>query len=130
MDLPLATEHRDKVRDFQCKHRTRLVALLFTDMVGYTDLQQALGDVKALPIIKQHHATVRETLRLFAEGEEINSEGDSFFMVFSTASDATNFALRLQWRLREVLPPLIGRRLLDRIGIHIGEVAVEKSEAA
>ena len=54
MELPLASEHRTKVGEFQRKHHTRLLALLFTDIVGSTDLKRELGDFPAVTIIQNN----------------------------------------------------------------------------
>jgi len=57
----------------------RLVALLFTDMVGSTQLKQELGDAQALRFIQTHHARLRQALAQFPSGTEISTAGDSFF---------------------------------------------------
>ena len=44
MALPLALEPRAKVEQFRRKHRTAMLALLFTDLVGSTKLKNDLGD--------------------------------------------------------------------------------------
>ena len=107
----------------------QLAAIMFTDMVGSTQLKQDLGDREALALIQRHHALVRETLRSFRDGQEISTAGDSFFLVFGNPSDAVRFALRLQAGLR-VLVQETGRPLFDRIGIHVGEVFVEAGEGS
>ena len=67
MDLPLATEHRAKVEAFQRKHRTAVLTLLFSDIVGSVALKQQLGDFKALTLIQRHDALFRELLGHFPE---------------------------------------------------------------
>src|ERR1051326_954922 len=100
MDLPLATEHREKVEAFQRKHRTAVLTLLFTDIVGSVKLKQDLGDSKAVTLIQDHHAHFRELLRRFPEAEEVDNAGDSFFVVFARPSDAARFAPQCQSRVR------------------------------
>src|SRR5439155_22023983 len=112
---------------FQLKHRTAVLTLLFSDIVGSAKLKQQLGDFKAVSLIQNHHALFRELLSLFPEAEEVDQAGDSFFVVFVRPSDAVRFALLLQSRLRERQPALISSAtILDRIGVHIGEVVVEE----
>ncbi|MBI4664543.1 MAG: protein kinase [Verrucomicrobia bacterium] len=125
MDLQAALQQRAKVEAFQRKHRVGLLTLLFTDLVGSTKLKQDLGDHAAVSLIQRHHALVREILSQFNEGEEIDTAGDSFFIVFAKPSDAVRFSLMLQARLR-VLAKETPRALLDRIGVHIGEVVIEE----
>ena len=127
MNLPLAAEERARVEEFRRKHRTGLVTLLFTDMVGSTKIKQALGDRDGVALIQNHHARVREILGQFQEGEEISTAGDSFFIVFVKPSDAVRFALLLQNKLRALGPDTVPA-IRDRIGIHIGEVVIEERE--
>jgi class 3 adenylate cyclase len=89
----IAIEHRAKVEEFQRKHRVGLLTLLFTDVVDSTKLKQALGDRKGVAAIQRHNATIREVLSQFSEGEEIETAGDSFFIVFTKPSDAVKFSL-------------------------------------
>ena len=51
MDLKIALDHRAQVEQFRHKYRTGLVTLLFTDMVGSTKLNQALGDRDAVALM-------------------------------------------------------------------------------
>jgi len=127
MNPDLAQANRARVEEFRRKHRTGLVALVFTDIVGSTALKQALGDCEALARIQQHHALVRALLRAFADAEEVSTAGDSFFLVFSRPSDAVRFALQLQHRLRELARDN-PHPIQDRIGIHLGEVVVQQDE--
>lgn len=76
-----------------------------------------------------HHAKVRQVLAQFPEGEEIDTAGDSFFILFTKPSDATRFALLLQSQLRQ-LAKETGIPVLDRIGIHVGEVFIDESGEA
>lgn len=63
------------------EHR-QLVALLFTDLVGSTQLKQDLGDREGLALIQRHHALLRETLHAFRDGQKISTVGNSFSLVF------------------------------------------------
>jgi class 3 adenylate cyclase len=44
MDFELALRHRTQVEEFRLRHRTGLLTLVFTDIVGSTQLKQAPGD--------------------------------------------------------------------------------------
>ena len=108
-------------------HQTRLLTLLFTDIVHSTALKHQLGDPGSAALMERHHALVREVLRAFPEGEEIETAGDSFLLLFGTPSSSVRFALVLQARLREWnrhAPALVQ----DRIGIHSGEIVVRKTD--
>jgi class 3 adenylate cyclase/tRNA A-37 threonylcarbamoyl transferase component Bud32 len=121
----IAIERRAKVQEFQRSHRVAVLTLVFTDIVGSTKLKQELGDREAVSAILRHHAAVREILSRFGQGEEVETAGDSFFIVFTNPSDAVKFSLFAQARLR-ALAAENGHPIFDRIGIHVGEVLVEE----
>jgi class 3 adenylate cyclase len=103
------------------------ITLLFTDIVDSTKLKQTLGDREAVPVIRRHDAVIREILGHFSEGKEIETAGDSFFIVFTKPSDAVKFSQLVQARLR-AFSAEVGRPVFDRIGIHVGEVWIEERE--
>ncbi|MEW6155904.1 MAG: protein kinase, partial [Verrucomicrobiota bacterium] len=119
--------HRDQVAQFQRKHRVGLVTLVFTDIVGSTQIKQQYGDREGIALIHRHHQLLRELLHCFPEAEEISTAGDSFFLVFARPSDAAKFALLLNARLR-ALAIETGKAVFDRVGIHVGEVLIEEIE--
>ncbi|MDX1384188.1 MAG: adenylate/guanylate cyclase domain-containing protein, partial [Thermoanaerobaculia bacterium] len=96
--------------------KPRLRCLVFSDLVGSTELKSRLGDRAASALISRHQAAVR---RLLGEtgGREIDDAGDGFFLTFQAPSDALRFALRLQ-QLHLESPGLPA----VRVGIHLGEV--------
>ncbi len=95
--------------------------MVFTDMVGSTQMKQCLGDLQAMRLIHQHHSLVRDLLKSIPGATEIGTSGDSFFLAFKTPSDAVQFAVRFQSGLRK-LRITVGYCLQDRVGIHVGEV--------
>jgi WD40 repeat protein/serine/threonine protein kinase/class 3 adenylate cyclase len=109
--------------------RTGVVTILFTDICDSTALKQTLGDRASAAIFGRHHRLVRQILALFPGALEIETAGDSFLLTFEGPSDAVKFALILQNRMtdlaRECKAPL-----MDRIGIHLGEVLVESGVMA
>jgi CHASE2 domain-containing sensor protein/class 3 adenylate cyclase/tRNA A-37 threonylcarbamoyl transferase component Bud32 len=124
VDQNWVTANRAHVEDFRRRHRSSLMTLLFTDIVGSTRLKQTLGDAHAVTLIQQHHSALRAILSRFTEGEEIDTAGDSFFIAFTKPSDAVKFAVLLQAQIR-VLARETGTAVRDRIGIHVGEVFID-----
>lgn len=120
-----AEENRERVEAFTRKHRIALLTMLFTDVVGSTRLKQALGDRQAIELIQRHHALIRQFVARFPEAEEIETAGDSFFVVFAKPSDAAHCALLMQNGMRR-LREETGHPVLDRVGIHVGEVFVQQ----
>src|SRR6267142_5159180 len=97
-----AEQSRGRVEAFSRRHRIALLTMLFTDIVGSTQLKQLLGDRAAIDLIAGHHALIRDTLTRFADAEEIGTAGDSFFIVFTKPSDAAHFALLMQNGMRRL----------------------------
>ena len=112
------------IEAFSRRHGTGVVTLLFSDIVGSTQLKQTLGDQQGLALIHAHHALVRGLLAQFVEAQEVSTAGDSFFLVFARPSEAVKFALQLRARLSGQARPA-GQRVADRVGIHVGEVFLE-----
>ena len=100
---------------------TGIVTLLFTDIEGSTRLQQQLGKQYASLLAK-----CRQLLRAaFIEfnGHEVDTQGDSFFVVFARATDAVSAAIAAQRALfTHVWPEGVTVRV--RIGLHTGEPSV------
>ena len=92
---------------------TVLVTLLFTDIVGSTELADRLGGRRWRELVTRHHAVVRRELKRFG-GKEIDTAGDGFFATFDGPARAINCA----WAIRDAL----GELGLDvRAGLHAGE---------
>src|SRR5581483_6505326 len=60
---------------------TVLTTVLFTDLVGSTELASALGDHAWGELLSEHHALVRRELSRF-RGQERDTAGDGFFATF------------------------------------------------
>jgi ankyrin repeat protein/class 3 adenylate cyclase/tRNA A-37 threonylcarbamoyl transferase component Bud32 len=128
MDEPiikLTEEHRQRIEEFRAQHRTGVLTLLFTDVVDSTALKHDLGDTSGNALLTEHQKIVRNLRSQFKESEEIHTAGDSFFIVFTRPSDSVRFALLLQSAIR-TLNSAFPRPLALRIGIHMGEVFIEK----
>src|SRR5438105_3147296 len=63
-----------------------LVTVLFTDIVGHTEMMQRMGDAKGRDVLRQHERSTRETLRQHA-GVEVKTMGDGFMACFGSVSD-------------------------------------------
>src|SRR5579862_7973349 len=128
MGVSGASGQLKRVEEFQRRHRVGLVTLLFTDIVGSTELKQRYGEQEAVALIQEHHTLIRALLTEFSQAEEVETAGDSFLLVFGRPSEAVSFAGALQARLRAVAAGN-GKGLRDRIGIHVGEVFIQTDRA-
>lgn len=88
------------------------VTLLFSDVEGFTRLVDVLGERYA-DALSDHRTTLRSFFSRHG-GVEVDTQGDSFFVAFSTAADAVAAA-------RDVQAALAGGQMRVRIGIHTGE---------
>ena len=91
-----------------------LATILFTDLVGSTERATALGDAAWTDLLVEHNAAVRRELARFG-GEEIDTAGDGFFVLF----DGPARAIRCGLAVRHALA---GLGLDVRAGAHTGEV--------
>ncbi|GAB3839403.1 ATP-binding protein [Kribbella italica] len=93
------------------------VSMVFTDIEGSTVLLRRLGD-SYLEALEGHRRILRAVWREY-DGVEQGTEGDSFFVVFPTATGAVGAAVEGQRRLAGHAWPG-GERLRVRMGIHTG----------
>jgi class 3 adenylate cyclase len=97
------------------------VTFLFTDIEGSTrllkDLREDYGDVLA-----EHQRILRDAFEA-AGGQEIDTQGDSFFVAFPRAKDAVSAAVAGQRALVAHRWPK-GAAVRVRMGLHTGEPAV------
>ncbi|TMD40688.1 MAG: adenylate/guanylate cyclase domain-containing protein [Chloroflexi bacterium] len=104
---------------------TGTVTFLFTDIEGSTQLLRELGDGYA-SVWKQHQVIIREALAA-AGGGEVRTEGDSFFVAFSSAPRAVGAAVTAQRGLASHSWPA-GTAVRVRMGLHTGEGVLSGSD--
>lgn len=90
-----------------------LTTILFTDIVGSTDLAAEVGDRQWRRVVAAHHVTVRRVLRRFG-GREIDTAGDGFFASFGQPAQAVRAA-------DAILSAVAKLGLSLRAGVHTGE---------
>lgn len=97
---------------------SRLMVLLFTDIVGSTDLKSRRGTVEFADLLSRHDRIFRDLIASTTGATVLQDTGDGFFASFLTASDAVRAALCFQLQLHQHAAPL-----QVRVGLHLGEVA-------
>lgn len=91
-----------------------LATIVFTDLVGSTEKAEAIGDAAWGTLVAAHNTVVRTELARFA-GEEIDTAGDGFLVLFSGPAQGVRCARAVRDGVREL-------GLDIRAGVHTGEV--------
>jgi class 3 adenylate cyclase len=93
---------------------------LFADLRGYTNFVERQGDEVAALLLRDYRRLVRDVVARFG-GAEIKTEGDSFYVVFSSASKAVECGLALVDEARTATAQVPERPIAVGVGIHAGE---------
>src|SRR5580693_8538007 len=96
------------------------LTFLFPDIEGSTALLGRLGDGYA-QVLADHQALIRSALAAH-DGREIDTQGDAFFVVFSSPRGCVAAVLAMQRAIADRAWPG-GERVRVRMGIHSGEAA-------
>jgi len=99
---------------------TGAVTFLFTDIEGSTRLVKQLRD-RYYEVLTEHQRLLRTALAAH-RGHEVDTQGDSFFVAFSSARDAVFAAVEGQLSLLSHEWPE-GVQVKVRMGIHTGQAA-------
>ena len=97
-----------------------LATVLFTDVVGSTELATRLGDRAWRDLLARHHAAVRRELDRW-RGREVDTAGDGFLATFDGPARAIRCAVAAVESVRG-----IGMEI--RAGVHTGEVEVANGD--
>jgi class 3 adenylate cyclase len=69
--------------------------VLFTDLVGHTEMMQRLGDTKGRDLLREQERITRDLLKQFG-GAEVKTMGDGFMASFASVTKAIDCAIALQ----------------------------------
>ena len=101
-------------------------AIMFTDIVGSTEMTAQLGDTMAVELLKAHDAIIRRTLQQHS-GSEVKHLGDGIMASFDDAPASVACAIGIQKEFaaynENSEPPI-----RVRIGIHAGEPVAERND--
>jgi class 3 adenylate cyclase len=90
-----------------------LATVMFTDIVGSTELAGRLGDARWADLLRRHDAALREEVARH-RGRVVKSLGDGALVLFDGPSRAVSCAVAVGDRMR-------GLGLRVRAGLHAGE---------
>ena len=98
-------------------------AVLFTDLVGHTEMMSRLGDERGRTVLREHERIAREALKAHG-GTEIKTTGDGFMASFGSVTRAVECAIALQRAFAE----REGEPLSVRVGLNAGEPIEEDGD--
>jgi class 3 adenylate cyclase len=97
-----------------------LATMMFTDIVGSTDLAASVGDERWRAILAEHNRVVREQLERF-RGREVKTTGDGFLAAFDGPARAIRCAKAISAAVHEAGVDV-------RAGLHTGEVELMEGD--
>ncbi|MDP6134331.1 MAG: adenylate/guanylate cyclase domain-containing protein, partial [Candidatus Marinimicrobia bacterium] len=100
--------------------KRRLAAIVFTDIVGFTNLSSKDEEGAYKLVVKQ-----REILKPIVEkheGQWLKEEGDALLLSFPSTKEAVNCSIQIQEAIKNV------DDLILRIGIHQGDIIQEDKD--
>ena len=98
-------------------------AIMFTDMVGSTEMTTQLGDTMAVELLMAHDAIIRRCLEQHG-GAEVKHLGDGIMASFDDIAASVVSAIKIQEEFTSY-NEIGGTPIRVRIGIHAGEPVEE-----
>lgn len=100
---------------------TRVGAILFTDLVGFTEYTDAVGDAAALRLLDDQSAIVGSSFEARPDARVVKELGDGLMLWFASPTEALDVAIAVHRALVDARDA--GRFPLSiRMGMHHGEV--------
>jgi class 3 adenylate cyclase len=100
-----------------------LRTVLFTDLVGHTEMMSRLGDERGRDVLREHERIIREVLKANG-GTEVKTMGDGFMASFGSVTKAVECAIALQ----RAFADREGEPLNVRVGLNAGEPIEEDGD--
>jgi class 3 adenylate cyclase/pimeloyl-ACP methyl ester carboxylesterase len=98
-------------------------AVLFTDLVGHTEMMSRLGDQRGRAVLREHESIARHVLKEHG-GTEVKTMGDGFMASFGSVTKAVECAVALQ----RAFADHEGEPLSVRVGLNAGEPIEEDGD--
>ena len=100
--------------------KRRLAAIVFTDIVGFTNLSSK-DEEGAYNLVKKQREILKPIVMNY-EGEWLKEEGDGLLLSFPSSKQAVNCSIQIQEAVKDV------EDLNLRIGIHQGDIIIEDKD--
>jgi len=104
-------------------------AILFTDLVGHTEMMSRLGDERGRAVLREHERITREVLKAHG-GTEVKTMGDGFMASFGSVTRAVECGIAVQraFAERNSSAPEALEGLSVRVGLNAGEPIEEDGD--
>jgi len=96
------------------------VTIMFSDIAGYAEITERLGDLAAHDLLREHNRIVRDLLVTHA-GYEVKAQGDGFMVAFSSAARALRCAIGIQKAFEKYGLENPDEPIRVHVGLHTGE---------
>jgi class 3 adenylate cyclase len=103
--------------------RPTITTILFTDLVGSTELLQRVGDEQAQRLFEAHHTVLQYAVAANG-GSELQWMGDGLMVAFPSTADAVRCSVAMHQAAQQ---PIGGERLEIRVGLNVGETLQQDS---
>ena len=102
------------------------VTIVFTDIVGSTELTATFGDRAWLDVLRAHTEIITAATTA-ADGMVVKGQGDGFMLAFRSARRALTAARAIQHGISETFDDP-GSPIRIRVGVHTGEILREADD--
>ena len=107
--------------------KRKLTAIMFTDIVGYSKIMSTDEKI-GLDLLDSQSELVLPIIKNF-NGKILKKMGDAFFVDFSSSINAIECSVEIQKALKDYnCSKDSGKKLLLRIGLHIGDVFIKDDD--
>jgi len=112
----------ERVESYRVVHEISMLAITFSDIVGYTQICERTPEAVLLRIRSAFDQMSTEQVEKHQGGLIVKRIGDAFLAIYAQPTSAVHAALEIHRILSE--GPLEGVSLYLRTGIHVGQIAI------
>ena len=123
--VPISSQENDHILDYIKSHNAAVLTIMFTDIVGFTEITEQKGDEFSSVLHQKHDLLLRDIIERQFSGLIIKFIGDSVMAIFSEPSVSVETAIAIQRQIKELT--VDSKALSIRIGLHVGQVSVENN---
>ncbi len=104
-----------------------IIVIMFTDLVGSTQMTHDHGDLGAQEVVRAHNAIVRNALAQY-HGEEVKHTGDGIMASFANAPNSVRATIEIQREIEKHNAANPNLPVRVRIGLNAGDAVREEDD--